>query len=539
LTDHSNLLKIISFITSKGFQIHPDALVLIENLQVDVYQIVEEILMIKRERDGSKVILSDDINNILKISTNSSLIVNDNANNGTTIVNRLDHTEIIDTKKNNEETILELVTHDSDDFENNYYVNNIIYDSNNSINSGEGVEGYTSLFRSRFDKSLKILSNRPDSKRIKKIASIKQFLNQSRINPKSQSKENLEESLFIAGLIMEKKIKKNSYNLAIDDQSGLLEAFAYDEDLKKQISSLILDQMVMIELENNPKRKNHVIKKIFSLDVPDRIPNRSHSEAYSVLISDLHIGSKFFMEDEFQMFLNWLNGKEENKDIVSKIKYICICGDLIDGIGIFPHQDRELLEKDSFSQMEHATNLLAKIPKHIQVFMIPGNHDLGRRALPQPAIPRKYADKIYSLSNITMLGNPCMINMDGVKTLMFHGQSLDDTIATIPGLSYSKPAEAMKILLKSRHLSPIYGQRTPIAPELEDMMVIEDVPDIFHSGHVHVIDVDSYKGTLVVNSGAWQTQTPFQRAMGITPTPGIAIVVNLATLRPYQINFAS
>jgi DNA polymerase II small subunit len=539
LTDHSNLLKIISFITSKGFQIHPDALVLIENLQVDVYQIVEEILMIKKERDGSKVILSDDINNILKISTSSSLIVNDNANNGTTIVNRLDHTEIIDTKKNKEETILELVTHDSDDFENNYYVNNIIYDSNNSINSGEGVEGYTSLFRSRFDKSLKILTNRPDSKRIKKIASIKQFLNQSRINPKSQSKENLEESLFIAGLIMEKKIKKNSYNLAIDDQSGLLEAFAYDEDLKKQISSLILDQMVMIELENNPKRKNHVIKKIFSLDVPDRIPNRSHSEAYSVLISDLHIGSKFFMEDEFQMFLNWLNGKEENKDIVSKIKYICICGDLIDGIGIFPHQDRELLEKDSFSQMEHATNLLAKIPKHIQVFMIPGNHDLGRRALPQPAIPRKYADKIYSLSNITMLGNPCMINMDGVKTLMFHGQSLDDTIATIPGLSYSKPAEAMKILLKSRHLSPIYGQRTPIAPELEDMMVIEDVPDIFHSGHVHVIDVDSYKGTLVVNSGAWQTQTPFQRAMGITPTPGIAIVVNLATLRPYQINFAN
>jgi DNA polymerase II small subunit len=539
LTDNSDLLKIISFITSKGFQIHPDALVLFENLQVDMYQLVEEILIIKRERDESKVILSDDIKNILKFSTNSSLIVNDNANNGTTIINSLDHTEIIDTKKNNEETILKLVTHDSDDPENNNYVNNIIYDSNNSINSGEGVEGYTSLFRSRFDKSLKILSNRPDSKKIKRIAFIKQFLNQSRINPKSQPKENLEESLFIAGLIMEKKIKKNSYNLTIDDQSGSLETFAYDEDLKKQISSLILDQMVMIELENNSKRKNHVIKKIFSLDVPDRIPNRSHSEVYSVLISDLHIGSKFFMEDEFQMFLNWLNGKEENRDIVSKIKYVCICGDLIDGIGIFPHQDRELLEKDSFSQMEHATNLLAKIPKHIKVFMIPGNHDLGRRALPQPAIPRKYADKIYSLSNITMLGNPCMINIEGVKTLMFHGQSLDDTIATIPGLSYSKPAEAMKILLKSRHLSPIYGQRTPIAPELEDMMVVEDVPDIFHSGHVHVIDVDSYKGTLVVNSGAWQTQTPFQRAMGITPTPGIAIVVNLATLRPYQINFAN
>ena len=106
MTDNSNLLKIISFITSKGFQIHPDALVLIENLQVDVYQIVEEILLIKK-RDESKVILSNDVKNILKFSTDSSLIVNDNANNGTSIINRLDHSEIIDTKKNNDEPILE------------------------------------------------------------------------------------------------------------------------------------------------------------------------------------------------------------------------------------------------------------------------------------------------------------------------------------------------------------------------------------------------------------------------------------------------
>ena len=32
----------------------------------------------------------------------------------------------------------------------------------------------------------------------------------------------------------------------------------------------------------------------------------------------------------------------------------------------------------------------------------------------------------------------------------------------------------MKVLLKARHLSPIYGQRTPIAPEKEDMMVITE-----------------------------------------------------------------
>lgn len=541
MTVNFNLSKIISFITSRGFQIHPDALLLIENIRGEIFQIVEEILIGKRDRNEPKIISSEDIRNALNLPKQSTCTKNDNINNDTISPDNFDYDNRANIERISEKTAVELITNNTTSLEINRYSNNVIYDSNDSINSGEGVEGYVSLFRSRFDKSLRILSNRPDGKRIKKIGNIKQLFSQSRNNSVSNvhSKERNDELLFVAGLVMEKKLKKNSYNITIDDQTGLLEVSAYNDDLKKQISLLALDQMIMVELENNAKRKNYVMKNLYSLDIPDRISNRAHSEVYAVLISDLHIGSKFFMESEFQMFLDWLNSSGEHKDIVSKIKYICICGDLIDGIGIFPHQDKELLEKDSYSQMEHATKLLSRIPKHMKVFLIPGNHDLGRRALPQPAIPKKYADRIYSLSNVTMLGNPCMINMDGVKTLMFHGQSLDDTIATIPGLSYSKPAEAMKILLKSRHLSPIYGQRTPIAPEVEDMMVIEEIPDIFHSGHVHVIDVDSYKGTLVVNSGAWQTQTPFQRAMGITPTPGIAIVINLSTLKPYQINFTN
>jgi len=92
-------------------------------------------------------------------------------------------------------------------------------------------------------------------------------------------------------------------------------------------------------------------------------------------------------------------------------------------------------------------------------------------------------------------------------------------------------------LLKARHLSPIYGKRTPIAPELEDMMVINEIPDIFHSGHIHVVDLDMYRGVLIVNSGAWQTQTPYQASVGITPTPGIALIVNLATLKVFRKDF--
>ena len=60
--------------------------------------------------------------------------------------------------------------------------------------------------------------------------------------------------------------------------------------------------------------------------------------------------------------------------------------------------------------------------------------------------------------------------------------------------------------------------------------MIDRVPDIVHSGHVHVLDVDEYKGTLLVNSGTWQAQTPRQANMGINPTPCLLPVVDLATL---------
>ncbi|MFB0500855.1 MAG: DNA polymerase II small subunit, partial [Candidatus Bathyarchaeia archaeon] len=98
--------------------------------------------------------------------------------------------------------------------------------------------------------------------------------------------------------------------------------------------------------------------------------------------------------------------------------------------------------------------------------------------------------------------------------------------------------KAMKLLLQSRHLAPIYGQKTPIAPERRDFMVIERVPDIFHTGHVHVMKHDTYRGILMVNSGAWQSQTEYQRKMGLEPTPGIVPVVNLQTLGATTIPFA-
>jgi DNA polymerase II small subunit len=470
---NENAASALNYALSRGFQIHPDAFKILEKID------------------------SSELERIIK------QVVREKAKQNLFLINQSDLNMFVDTR--------------IDESVENKHV--ILSDPTKKITSAEGIEGFGALFVNRYSKLMKIILQRAQAKKLATIEIVKAG------KPKDE--------VFVSGLLMNRKIDRDVTRLTIDDPSGSLETLVFNKDLQTSANSLLMDQFVM-QCITTGKNGGFITKEIVVPDIPDHVTNRSKTEAYAVLISDLHVGSKYFMEKEFESFISWLSSPDP---VARKVRFVLVCGDIIDGVGIFPNQDKELLLMDIDQQMEKAAQLLDKIPKHIKVFIIPGNHDPGRRALPQPAIPEKHNLNLWNRENFFMLGNPSMVELNGVKILMFHGQSLDDVVGTTPGLSYSQPAKAMRVLLKARHLSPIYGKRTPIAPELEDMMVINEIPDIFHSGHIHVVDLDMYRGVLIVNSGAWQTQTPYQTSIGITPTPGIAVIINLATLKVFKKDF--
>ena len=470
---NENATAALKYALSKGFQIHPEAFKILE--KIDSKELETIIKKVVREKVKQNLFLINQ--NDLKMFVDS---------------------EIDENMENNHE---------------------ILSDPTKRITSAEGIDGFGTLFVSRYSKLLKIISQRPQAKKLIQIDTVKAG------KPKDE--------VFVGGLLMDRKIERDVTKLVVDDPSGSLETLVFNKDIQPIANSLLVDQFVMQSITSG-KNGGFITKEFVIPDVPEHVTNRSKTETYAVLISDLHVGSKYFMEKEFGEFVSWLSSPDP---IARKVRFVLVCGDVVDGVGIFPNQDKELLLVDIDQQMAKAAQMLDKIPKHIKVFIIPGNHDPGRRALPQPAIPEKHNLDLWNRENFFMLGNPSMIALNGVKILMFHGQSLDDVVGTTPGLSYMQPAKAMRALLRARHLSPIYGKRTPIAPETEDMMVIDEIPDIFHSGHIHVVDLDMYKGTLIVNSGAWQTQTAYQASVGITPTPGIAVIVNLATLKVFTKSF--
>jgi len=465
----------LNYALNKGFQIHPDAFKILEN--VDVRKLEKIIKEIVREKTKQKLfqINQDDLETYLGIKDDPSL-----------------QSEI-----------------------------KVLFDPTSKITTGEGVKGYNALFSSRFNKLKRIISDRPESRSLKSLASIKTA--------------KTEDDLHVCGLVTAKNSERNITKLILEDPSGSFEGIIFDNELQKTADTLLIDQFVMARISPG-KNSGYIIKDLIFPDIPEQATNKSETEAYAIFLSDLHIGSKYFMEEEFTEFVSWLSSPDPT---AKKIRFVLIGGDIVDGVGIYPNQNKELTCQTIEEQLEKAESLLDKIPKNIQIIIMPGNHDPGRRALPQPAIPKKYNSGLWNRKNVVMVGNPAMVSLNGVKILMFHGQSIDDIVKTTPGLNYDKPTNVMKHLLKARHLSPIYGSQTPIAPEMEDLLVIDDIPDIFHVGHVHKAQLDMYKGILLVNSGSWQKQTPFQASVGMTPNPGIALMVNLKTFQVFHENYNS
>jgi len=398
-----------------------------------------------------------------------------------------------------------------------------------NISTKGSLENYIKYFQDRFRRIQKILRRRMNSVG---SGSIIQAL---KAPPNSK--------VGFTCMLIEKRDSSSGIFLHVEDLEMDTTVFVSSQnpELYRKAQKLMLDQVIFISAVKG-RGDLLIAEDIVYPDLPLRKPNRAELPVCAALLSDMHVGSKMFMEKAFKRFLSWLKGEVGNRrlrEIASHIKYLIVAGDIVDGVGIYPKQFEELEITDIFEQYRYATELFEEIPEYIDVILIPGNHDACRRSLPQPAILRDYAEPLYEAGRFRLLGNPCELSLHGVKILVIHGRSLDDVISTVPGMSFERPDEAMKFLLQCRHLAPTYGSRTLIASEPIDHLVIEDEPDIFHAGHVHMMSYSNYRGTLIVNSGAWQEQTEYQREMGHTPNPGIIPIVNLQSFEVYPINFTS
>ncbi|MFW6120212.1 MAG: DNA-directed DNA polymerase II small subunit [Petrotogales bacterium] len=390
------------------------------------------------------------------------------------------------------------------------------------------TQDFVKLFRDRYNVLGKLLRNQR-----REIANV---------IPINRIKKTLPD-VQLVGIVKKVRTTINGHRLIeIEDETGTAKLIALKSNngVSQLANEVIVDEIIGVRGKFSKRGDLIIIQNIVFPEI--KLHHNIHKTDFPVCVaflSDIHMGSKMFMEDEWNAFLKWINGNLGNsrqKDVASKLKYLILPGDLADGIGIYPNQEEELSIGNIYRQYEALAQQLELIPDHISIVIQPGNHDAVRPAEPQPTFEKEIQD-LFTGKEFIFVGNPCYLTLHGVEILSYHGQSLLDFSTNIQYLNYNEPTEVMKVMLKKRHIAPVYGGYTPLAPEHSDYMIIDKVPDIFVTGHVHIANIDNYRGVTLINASSWQAQTSYQKMMNFIPDSAKLPIVNLKTWNATTMDF--
>lgn len=334
-----------------------------------------------------------------------------------------------------------------------------------------------------------------------------------------------EEEFELVVMISDKNTTKNGHILlGIEDMEGEAKALipASDEKLIEKAKKITVDDVIGIKCKRARTGDLIIINDFSWPDLPQRKPKTSDVDLGLLITSDIHIGSKLFLRDWFEKFIQWTNGKigsSKETEKVGKLKYLIIAGDCIDGIGVFPDQINELEIKDIYEQYKQFENYLLQLPEQMEIFIIPGQHDPCRWHDPQPPVIKEFVPNLYRMKNIHFLPSPAWVEIEGQKTIMYHGAGLIGAMGAM-NIPLTKPEEAIKELLIKRDLMSVYGTKQPYAPEPKAYMLVREQPDIYIGGDNHYNAYAQYRGTTIINNGCWQLTSAYAASKGFINTPG-------------------
>ena len=400
------------------------------------------------------------------------------------------------------------------------------------------VQDFVQYFKKRYESLRNILQIRPE---LSGVVSIGRVLSR---------REN--DKVAVIGLITKKTFtKKGNIMLELEDPTGIIKAVVMKtrEDVYNIAKDLVLDEVIGVV--GNSGDKIVFVNSVVFPDVPlGKELKKVEDDVSVVFIADMHIGSKVFFEKEFLDFIDWLNckvGSKEQKALARSVKYLFIVGDLVDGVGIFPNQDKELNITDIYTQYQVCGEYLSKIREDVNIIICPGNHDALRISEPQPVLDKDLAAPLWKLKNVIMTTNPSMVNIHsskdfpGFDILLYHGYSFHYYADNVEGIRLEGGNDRsdliMKFLLQRRHLAPTHTSTLYIPDNKEDPLVIDKVPDFLVTAHMHRTSISSYNNVNLICCGCFVGQTTFQEKMGIHPDPGKITLVNLKSREIKELDF--
>lgn len=374
------------------------------------------------------------------------------------------------------------------------------------------LQGITNLFIDRYENLKDIFIKQAG---FHPSGSIKEIKREFRIINSDKRKYQ------IIGMVSEmKRTKSGGKMITLEDSTSQVRVFIRKEDPASD--SLLMDDVIGIRGSFEKDGKWIWADEVQYADILVNHQNKGGEDIdpFSIaFLSDLHMGSKYFLEDTWDKIMKWFN----EDDLSKNIKYLVLSGDCVDGVGIYPNQEKNLSITNAFDQYDFCARKLDELPDHITPVILPGNHDVVRPAEPQPVLEPEIQQAFNSAIHV---GNPARVNLNGLDLLSYHGKSMDDLVPHLDDVTYGTSIQGMKHMLKKRHLAPMWGERNALSPEESDQLVIRDIPDIFVTGHTHSHAVNWYRGVPCIVSSTVQGQTDFMQMLGYSSMKGYLTLYN-------------
>ena len=405
-------------------------------------------------------------------------------------------------------------------------------------NNKKTIKNFINLYNTRFTLLQSILKQRQELNSMNSIRRVKGMDEKERVS-------------FIGMVLDKKTTKNNNIIMTLEDQTGTIKAIITKNNKEAFLVAKETSFDEVIGIMGSKGKGVVFINSIILPDVPlNKELKKAHVDDAALFIGDIHAGASAFLQKNFEHLISWLSGNTgspEQREISCKIKYLFILGDLVEGVGIFPGQEKDLEIKDIYKQFELITHYLKKIPEHINIIICAGNHDPVRIAEPQPPIPKEFMKEMYDRPNMFFIQNPSLINIaktekfPGFNILIYHGYSFPYYASNIEEIRTAGGLESidkvMVYLLKRRHLAPAHGSTRYYMGYDKDPLVIKTVPDFFVTGHIHRATIKTYRNVTLLNTSCWVSQTDYQEKRGLMPEPNKAIYVNLKTRNTKMLNF--
>jgi len=191
---------------------------------------------------------------------------------------------------------------------------------------------------------------------------------------------------------------------------------------------------------------------------------------------DWHLGSKQFSEQALRRLIDGVD-KEKIKDVL-------ICGDIVQGLGVYRNEAADLIDFNIDAQVSRAIDWIKEFPSRCRIHLVMGNHEERVKTNYKMGFDPCYA--IAAKTNSSYYGHVAKLELDKkYNLLMTHG--------------YGKPGYASSYQLE----------------RFWDRLI--EKPDIMLAGHMHrALFIPKPPKHVILQCGTLQRESSWVMSMGYT-----------------------